>query len=386
MAAVSAASSGTRSGAARTCAAGATAGIAASGLLAGTRAGMRRRPSKLARAIRACVASVAALTMLAGLTACDSVAPKPQVDANTAPKLVISEDQEKKIRAEILKDISAANDSQDPSGLGERVADPELSIRGSQLTVLKYLKANKADKVSEFQQLMEIPDSVRQVVIPKADGWPRSIVTITDNTDSMGSPRLLVIDQSNARDNYKLWGVVRLFSGATLPKFPVPTVGAQQGTDADTDLVATPKEAVNMYADVLANGSNSQYAGQVADDSLRQTVQQLTDTVQQGVAGNKGTQQQTFAPVDGQIRVMHATGGGALVVAQIQSVWERTGGEGRESRPASDAETALFGGGKPTSTMRVTYSNVVALFVPASGQGQIQAVGAERQPIKVEAL
>lgn len=331
-------------------------------------------------------AFIACAAMLGGLAACDSAAPRPQADASSAKTLILTEDEEKTIRAEILKDITDADDAQDGSGLTERVADPELTIRNSQLTVLKYIKDKHPDKVNDYAQLMEIPDTVRQVVLPKATGWPRSVFTITDNTDAQGPPRLLVIDQSNARDNYKLWGVVRLFSGATLPEFPVPSMGAVLGTAQDSGLVATPEQAVSMYADVLANGSASQYASQVADDSLRQTIASLTQTVQQGVEGNKGTQKQTFTPVAGQLRVMHATGGGALVVAQIQSVWERTGGEGRESRPASDPEAALFGDGHPTSTMRVTYSNVIALFVPAEGQGQIQAVGAERQPIKVEAV
>lgn len=342
---------------------------------------------------RVCAAALAAATLLTGLTACDSVAPKPQVDAAAAQKVMLTEDKESEIRAQILKDISAADESMDASGLAERVADPELSIRQSQLTTLKYLKTSysqgdKDQKVSELQQLMEIPDSVRQTVLSKSTGWPRSAITITDNTDSMGAPRLLVIDQSSARSNYQLWGVVRLFSGAQLPKFPVPSAGADQGTDGDTGLVATPKKAVEMYADVLANGANSQYADQVNDDLLRQQIEQLTTAVEQGVEANKGTQKQTFAPVAGQIRVMHAAGanGGALVIAQIQSVWERTGGEGRETRPASPSEAALFGNTSPTSTIHVTYSNVVALFVPAEGQGKIQAVGAERQPIKVEAL
>ena len=74
-------------------------------------------------------------------------------------------------------------------------------------------------------------------------------------------------------------------------------------------------------------------------------------------------------------------------MARIDSTWTRQAGEGRESLPASDEEKALFGGGKATSTMKVTYVNVIALWVPAAGSGQqITAVGAERQPVKVEAL
>ena len=51
---------------------------------------------------------------------------------------------------------------------------------------------------------------------------------------------------------------------------------------------------------------------------------------------------------------------------------------------------ALFGDGKATSTMKVTYVNVIALYVPPAGgtgdAAKITAVGAERYAVKVEAL
>ena len=54
---------------------------------------------------------------------------------------------------------------------------------------------------------------------------------------------------------------------------------------------------------------------------------------------------------------------------------------------ASDDEKALFNSDKYTSTMKVTYVNVVALYIPLASSGeQITAVGADRQPVKVEAL
>ena len=67
---------------------------------------------------------------------------------------------------------------------------------------------------------------------------------------------------------------------------------------------------------------------------------------------NEGTQQQTFEPVNGAISVMRSADGGDLVVAQINSEWTRSAGAGRESQPASDAEKALFGNGKATSTVK----------------------------------
>ena len=139
---------------------------------------------------------------------------------------------------------------------------------------------------------------------------------------------------------------------------------------------------------MLQNGSKSQYASKFADDLLRQELANTTAKVQEGMQRNNGTQEQKFTAVPEQMWVMRAAdGAGDLVVGRINGEWPRKAGDGRESRPASDDEKALFNSDKYTSTMKVTYVNVVALYIPLASSGeQITAVGADRQPVKVEAL
>ena len=60
-----------------------------------------------------------------------------------------------------------------------------------------------------------------------------------------------MLKQDSARQNYKLWGVARLFSGVKMPSFEVSQTGSAQGTPTDTGLVMTPKAAVAAYADLL---------------------------------------------------------------------------------------------------------------------------------------
>ena len=130
-------------------------------------------------------------------------------------------------------------------------------------------------------------------------------------------------------------------------------------------------------------------AGFAADNRRRMAdaIADLTEQVQKAMELNEGSQQQVFTPVDDAISVMRSADGGDLVVAQINSEWTRSAGSGRESQPASDAEKALFGDGQATSTMKTTYVNVVALYVPpANSDAKITAVGSERQPVRVEAL
>lgn len=333
------------------------------------------------RTVTKAAALLVSVGMLVSLAACEGQVPQAtssQSSEQSSPDLTTT--QEQAIRNKILDAIDAADAAQSADGLSERVTGPQLDIRSSELTIAKATGTMPAKAT--------IPRKITQTVIPVNDGWPRTVFTITTTTDDQQSKRLLVLTQDSARDNYKLWGVARLFQGAKLPKFEVPKLGSEMGTAKDAKLVATPAEAVSEYCDLLNKGDASAYKKKIADDMFRSDLEKLSATVQQGMEANKGTQQQVFTVPKDQIKIMRsAADGGDLVVARIDSTWTRQAGEGRESLPASDEEKALFGNGKATSTMKVTYVNVVALWIPAAGSNQqIVAVGAERQPIKVEAI
>lgn len=332
------------------------------------------------RKYHAFAAALTTALMVVGLGACNGQVPSPSTgNASSSAVPDVTQAQEKRIRTRILDTLSAANDARNTDDLGQVLTGPQLQIRTSEIDVAKA--------TGNLDKKTTIPTGISQVIVPTDAGWPRHVFTITTVTDDQQSQRLLVMTQDAARQNYKLWGVARLFAGVELPKFAIPSIGSSMGKSDDGGLVATPKEAVERYADVLQHGSDSKYASQVDNDAFRQEIDSLTAAVQAGMERNNGTQQQTFSAVPDALRIMRSSDGGDLVVAQINSEWTRQAGEGRESLPASDAEKALFGDGKATSTMKVTYVNVIALYVPPAGSGKhIMAVGAERQPIKVEAL
>lgn len=319
-------------------------------------------------------------TLVVGLSGCEGFVPSPaQPDASQQHAPALTEAQEKKIESSILETITAADEAKDSAQLSSRVEGPALQVRSSQLTIAKA--TNSVD------DKMTIPKEIRQTVLPVTTGWPRFVYTITATTEKQQSERLLVLNQESARSNYKLWGLVRLFSGVSLPKFAIPTIGSQIGNLDDSGLAATPEQAITMYADLLQNGSDSESADKFESDQFRTELDELTATVQEGVAANAGSQKQTFTANIDNAKVMQTADGGDLVVVQIDSVWERSAGEGRESQPASDAEKALYGKDEYTATMKVSYVNVIALYIPsAESGGKIQAVGAERQPVKVEAI
>ncbi|NMM94497.1 hypothetical protein [Bifidobacterium oedipodis] len=329
---------------------------------------------------KACAAAVAIIALIAPLGACEGQLPTPTTAGSSAAATPdLTEAQEKKIRTAILEAIGKADQGKSTDGLDAWMGGPQLEIRSSQITI--------AQRTGNMSAFATIPKDITQTVIPTDDGWPRSVFTITTTTEDQQSNRLLVFNQESAQQNYKLVAMARLFQGAQLPKFEIASHGSRMGQAKDENLVATPADALAQYADVLQNGTNSKYSDKFADDDLRSNIAELTTTVQEGMQRNNGTQQQTFTAVPDQMWIMRSPDGGDLVVGRIDSVWTRQAGDGRESQPASDDEKALYNSDKFTSTMKVTYVNVVALYIPqADSDEQITAVGADRQPVKVEAL
>lgn len=116
-----------------------------------------------------------------------------------------------------------------------------------------------------------------------------------------------------------------------------------------------PAEAVAKYH-VLLNKKEGDAATRRRSPTTCSAAMQekLSATVQQGMEANKAV---FLVPGSTALAVF---GDGEEVA---DSTWTRQAGEGRESLPASDEEKALFGNGKATSTMKVTYVNVVALWI-----------------------
>ncbi len=315
------------------------------------------------------VLTISAITVFS-LTACGESLPTTSSASQTAtPTLTTA--QEKKIRASILETIAEVDESKDTDELSQRLTGPELDVRTSQVKI--------ASSTGSLDATATIPSKISQSIISTKQTWPRTSFAITTTTSDQQSQRLLVMTQENATSNYKLWGVVRLFSGVKMPAFELPTIGSTQGASTDTGLVMTPAAAAKAYAKLLESGGSSD---DFADDSLRTNLAELTSTVQAAITANEGTQEQTFTADTSSMKIMRSADGGDLVVVQIKSTWTRTAGENRESLPASDSEKALFGDQTATNKLVVEYMNVVALYIPSKAKGgKVRAVAAERQPI-----
>ncbi|MDR3152487.1 MAG: hypothetical protein LBT85_03405 [Bifidobacteriaceae bacterium] len=294
----------------------------------------------------------------------------------------ISIEQQQKIFSNILSTIQDCDERTDSIKLQTRLYGPAYKIRSAQLIEKNYL--------NKMPDSAQIPQMTDQIIISNNQGWPRTNAIITKPTPDMQSQRLLFITQTQARSNYKLWGLVRIFSNITLPKFNSALDGSQTILSDDRTLKKPPSQVLSDYAHFLEksqkNTSQQLVDSQFSSDSFIEQLTSIAKTVEQGVKQNEGSQKQTFSAYTNNIQGIRTSDGGALIMGQIDSDWKRTSGGNRLSKPASDEESAIFGNAKATQSILIHYINVVAIYIPVKNNTEqtIQVIGAERMPVEAK--
>ncbi|MCB7138033.1 hypothetical protein [Cellulosimicrobium marinum] len=325
---------------------------------------------------RIAVATATAGLLLVGGCAAPLPTPQPEASPSTPPP-VLDETQEADVLAAVGAALQEADEANDPSLLEERVTGPALAIRTSQLEVAKAR--------GDAELVTELPTDVQQVVVPTTQTWPRTSYAVSVQPESLQSPRLTVHEQASARDQYELWGWVRLFPSTTLPSFAAPTLGSEAVAPDDDTLLMSPTDAIAQYADVLNVGSSSSFADAFPDDSFRSLLAERSKLWTDALEPAAGRYKLEFEPdPDEPVRAVRTADGGALVVGEMTSLETMSAEEGAVVPPSTDTEKALFGDADATNVLRVRYVDVVAIYVPpAGGDEQVQVLGTEHVAVTV---
>lgn len=304
-------------------------------------------------------AVVPVLALALGLTACAEPLPTP---APAAPPVqaapVLTTEQSVAILASIGETLATTDAARSDKGLKDRLSGPARAIRKVELAVAS---ATKKD-----DPLTKLPTTALSLTTPVAQDWPRSALVVSEQPE-LETERLLVLEQTAARDPWRLWSWVRLFPGVTLPRFAAATVGsAEVGADDDGYLV-TASEALERYADVLSKPKKSEHLDLFSADPFRERVAQLSKLQNAALKPAAGKQTMTFTAVPGALHAFATVDGGMLVVGELTALEDRVAEKGAKISPVDDVEKHLTKKLKVANSMALTYTTVVAIHVPAEG-------------------
>lgn len=311
-------------------------------------------------------ASVAAATLAtAGLLAgCAEELPVPDPEPGSIGA-VVTQEQEKTIISRVAASIETAVEEKDVKGLDARMAGPAKKVRASQIEVAKKLDSD--DHVTELLMTMQ------SITLPSDPEWPRTSLTVSTPPGDSTPPTLYTFQQADARSDYKLWGWADLLPGLTLPHFASTDAGAEEvAADDDKTLAVSPAKAISMYASVLSDDKDSEFADAVQDDDFRDFLrkQESAQTKADGWKESEGKYSfSAKADEKAGVQGMRTVDGGAIVMGVVNSTQLIKLQDKAEAPPSSGFVTqkTLFGDKDVTNVLRTKYLDMVALYVPPAG-------------------
>lgn len=322
---------------------------------------------------RVLVALLVALT----LGACSTgTLPEPQAEAAPeTPAAVVSDEQLQGILGAVSATLVAADAASAADQLEGRITGPARALREAE-----YALAAATDGARPVTPL--VTDAQVSVVSATTE-WPRVVAVVTEIPEGTNFPLLLALVQSEARANYQLWSWVQLLPGTVMPATVNPAVGSPV-IPADSDALRTsPTATVEHYADVLASGDNSAYAGDFAADPFRTDFLDSYRAVSEGVSV-AGTAELFANATDDGVYAIGTNDGGAIVFGAIDHrlVFKRT----VAGATLEVGETLAYGGSRAVKgTLTANYLVTVAFHVPPAGsEEQIRVLGAEQVLAGVE--
>lgn len=297
------------------------------------------------------VIAVAALV----LAACAGPVPRAEPEAVPAvapPAMSVAQSGE--VLSEIGSVLAAGDAALNATGLEARLTGPALAVRA-----WEYARAATVGK-----PLTVLPMAAQVVVVPNTATWPRTQLVVTEQPDTLGAPRILVLQQASAREPYRLWGWARLGQGVQMPATADPVLGSVVVPLDSTDLLVPPGEVLARYADVLANGDLSAFAPSFAPDFFRPGIEAERAKYQASVNG-VGSVTETYAPMPDPPVALATADGGAIVVGSLGTTTTLAVAQGSLNLDPTDA--ALTGRASVTSNIVYTWADVLAFYVPPAG-------------------
>ncbi len=326
----------------------------------------RRGTSRRAR-LRRWAAVAAGVTLLG---ACGTPLPVASPDpAAAVPAGSLSTEQSARILDGLGQVLAASDAALDPAGLPARLTGPALTIRTAE-----YIRATAT---AGARMPTAIPATAQTTVVAATETWPRTEMVVTAQPDDLQAPLLLVLQQDNPRDPYRLWAWARLGPSVVMPPTADAEIGSAPVAADDATLVVTPTDAVAQYVDVLNLGDASAYAAAYPADFFRTALQAARAQTQASLEAVAAVTE-TTVPVEDQLIALRTADGGALVVAGLSTVTTATLSKG--SITLSDPfDAALAGVGSVSNNLVRNWTDVVALYVPPQGaeSTQVQVLAAE---------
>lgn len=315
----------------------------------------------------------AAVAALLTVSACTPAVPQVSAAPSPSEAAAVVDSQAQRILPETFSELAAADAAKDAALLTNRVGGEAKIVRAAEY------KQEKADKklVPDV-----IPEKTQAVYVSAADTWPRVLVAVTEQPAENVTPVVMLWVQDGVDDDYQLRGWAHMIPGATLPAMAGPATGAAQLALNDPDMNPTPGAVLDDYITLLQQGASSSLNDDFAPDTYREQLFTARTVLTKAAKKAKGTYKDAITYDKDGTYVLQTADGGALVFSPVAVQSTFTVKNAKVSIPPADK--ALLTGGKLTTKVVHTYSDLIVLYIPGPAIGSNPGVvAADHNLVKV---
>lgn len=325
---------------------------------------MSRRQELARRAAGAAVGAV----LLAGCAG----AP-PQADPEPEPREplpALTVDQGDAVLNAVAETVAAADAALDEEALARRAAAPARDLRAAQYTL--------AERSDGERRPSPLTTEDQVLVVGATEGWPRTVMAVTQPPEGSNAPLLVVLEQSGPRDLYKLTSWVRLFPGVQTPEMAGPESGSAQLSGDAEGFLASPSETVARYGDLLAKGGESDHAEFFAPDPYVRQQREAVEANRSSLQGIADVRLTAAGQREGVV-ALETADEGALVVGLVETSIDYVKTLAGSTLSLGGEIGDWLGDGDVPSVANVRHASMVAFYVPPAGAGEtVTVLGAER--------
>lgn len=279
--------------------------------------------------------------------------------ANNLKPPAVTKQQLARIIEKTADVINEADKAKDVTMAATRLSGPALAVRTANYTM--------TTNDTSLATIAAFPDGKPAVVLPQQnDGWPRSVFTIIEPTDTTLAPVALMLVQDTPRDNYKVHYLITFEPGYQLP----PVAPAQIGSvalDADNPLgLLAPSQLAQAYGDLLIqNDAAPDFDLFEADgDTLRVDIGKDAKAASLAKVQPQGTIDFSNGPGTETPISFPTNDGGQLVAVELQDVEVAKPVEAGAAINIPAPVKALSGAARTTKGIKATYGVQLLFYVP----------------------
>jgi len=311
---------------------------------------------------RIVLVSIAAAGSAALLAGCTPAVPVSGAASPLEVTAAVTEGQQARVLDETFAELAAADKAKSTDEFDVRIGGDAKVVRAAEY---------KQQSADDGPTPAVLPEDMQAVYVSSTEVWPRVMVGVSEQPSEDLTPVVSVWVQENVDTPYQMRSWAHMIPGATLPKMPGPSVGADQLETTDEVGGTTAQAVMDDYVKLLKDGKDSDLNDTFTEDTYREQLFTARTALTKTAKTADGKYADTISLTEDDTYVLETAEGGALVFAPVRISSSLSVKDAKVSVSAADEPLV---DGKLVDEVTHEYRDLVVMYIPAEDSEELPTV------------